>query len=118
VSNTFTMGDWLADETAAVGDDCARWCTALLWIVPANAEGRWRLSQGELRLKQEYQLLSGTLTSGGNAIPVLYGKLRGDRISFTAGGTRYSGRVNGNAIEGAVDSGGTESRWKAIRGGQ
>src|SRR5688572_27785867 len=35
VSNTFTMGEWLADETAelSAGGGCGNsWCTALLWI--------------------------------------------------------------------------------------
>ena len=42
VSNTFTMEDWEADETATVTDDCTSWCTALLWIVPAKVEGSWQ----------------------------------------------------------------------------
>ena len=37
VSNTFTMEDWQADETATINDSgCTSWCTALLWIVPAK----------------------------------------------------------------------------------
>ena len=48
VSNTFTMEDWQADETATITDGCeSSWCTALYWIVPAkvgrhvdDAEGR------------------------------------------------------------------------------
>src|SRR5437762_723145 len=49
VSNTFTMGDWMPDETAMVGD-CVAWCTALYWIVPAKVAGAWQLPQGELNL--------------------------------------------------------------------
>ncbi len=41
VANTFTMEDWEADETAQATKDCVSWCTALLWIVPAQAEGTW-----------------------------------------------------------------------------
>src|SRR6476646_1448746 len=55
VSNSFTMGDWSADETATVGEGCSSWCTAYLWIVPANVEGAWKLPQGDLALKQESQ---------------------------------------------------------------
>ena len=40
VSNSFTMEDWSADETATVEKDCTSWCTAYLWIVPAKVEGR------------------------------------------------------------------------------
>src|SRR5688572_4601475 len=37
VSNTFTMGDWKADQTETVDNGCSSsWCTALLWIVPAK----------------------------------------------------------------------------------
>ena len=36
VSNTFTMEDWEADETQRLTEDCTSWCTALLWIVPAQ----------------------------------------------------------------------------------
>src|SRR5262245_26798757 len=61
VSNTFTMGEWDADETATITNDCTSWCTALLWIVPAKVEGSWTLPQGELRLTQTFQKLSGTL---------------------------------------------------------
>jgi SAM-dependent methyltransferase len=115
VSNTFTMGDWLADETATVGDGCSRWCTALLWIVPAKVEGTWRSTRGELRLKQEYQLISGTLTSGSDSVVITSGLLRGDRISFNLKEARYTGRVTGSVIEGSVNSGGTVDKWKAGR---
>src|ERR1051326_4096899 len=46
VSNSFTMGEWSADETATVGEGCSSWCTAYLWIVPAKVAGAWHLPQG------------------------------------------------------------------------
>jgi hypothetical protein len=47
VSNTFTMDDWTPDETATITEDnCSSWCTALLWIVPAKADGTWHLAPG------------------------------------------------------------------------
>ena len=116
VSNTFTMGDWAADETATVTDDCISYCTALLWIVPAKVAGTWQLPSGELTLKQDFQIISGTLASGGNPTQITNAKLRGDEISFTAGGAQYTGRVNGNAMEGTV-KGGSDSKWHATRGG-
>jgi hypothetical protein len=116
VSNTFTMGDWAADETATVTDDCISYCTALLWIVPAKVAGTWQLPLGELTLKQDFQIISGTLASGGNPTQITNAKLRGDEISFTAGGAQYTGRVNGNAMEGTV-KGGSDSKWHATRGG-
>src|SRR4029453_29599 len=56
VSNSFTMGDWTADETANVKEGCASYCTAHLWIVPAKVEGTWKMPQGELALTQKYQI--------------------------------------------------------------
>ena len=98
VANTFTMEDWQADQTDTVTDNCSSWCTALLWIVPAKVQGTWKTPQGNLTLTQEFQMLTGNL--GGT--PISGGKMNGDQISFTVGGTTYSGRVNaaGNAING------------------
>jgi hypothetical protein len=115
VSNSFDMEQWKPDETATA-EGCSNWCTAYLWIVPAKAEGTWKLPQGELTLKQTFQMLSGTLKSGNNATPV-NGKMNGDQISFTAGGTQYTGRVSGNAIQGTVKSGASDSKWSAARSG-
>ena len=118
VSNSFTMGDWTADETATVADGCASYCTAYLWIVPAKVEGTWRLAQGELTLKQTYQMISGTLKSGSNMTPITNGKLNGDRIVFSVGGAQYSGRVSGNTIQGTTKTGGSDSNFSATRGGK
>jgi len=112
VSNSFDMEEWEPDESATVDDGCSNWCTAHLWIVPAKVAGTWRLTQGELRLKQTFQKISGTLSSGGKTMEIADGKLNGDHITFFAGGTQYNGRVNGNAMEGTLSSGGT---WKASR---
>jgi SAM-dependent methyltransferase len=100
VSNTFTMEKWQADETAVLGEDagCASWCTALLWIVPARVAGAYSIPQGELVLKQEFQMLSGTLRAGGKTLAV-QGKVRGEDISFKAGGREYRGRLNGGKLE-------------------
>jgi len=117
VSNTFTMGEWTADQTATVSDDCVSYCTALLWVVPAKVEGTWELPQGELRLRQTFQMITGTLRSGMVVAPITNGRLRGDQVSFSAGGAQYTGRVSGNAIEGAVKSGGSNRRWSATRAG-
>jgi hypothetical protein len=104
------MDDWQPDETSMVTEDCTSWCTALLWIVPAKVEGTWQLPQGALTLTQKFQMVSGTL--GGAAISD--GRLRGDDITFTAGGAKYSGKVNGNSMSGNV-SGGSGGKWSASR---
>ena len=56
---------------------------------PAS-RARWKLPNGELTLKQEFQMVSGTLANG-DANTAVSGKLRGDLITFTAG-TEYTGR--------------------------
>ena len=116
VSNSFDMGEWTPNQTEKV-DGCTNWCTAYLWIVPAKVEGTWKLSQGELTLKQNFQMISGTLKSGNNNAQITNGKLNGDQISFTAGGAQYAGHVNGNAIEGTV-KGGSNGKWTATRAGK
>ena len=117
VSNTFTMGEWKDDETATIAekDGCSYYCTAHLWIVPAKVAGIWRFAQGELTLKQEFQMVQGTLKSGANAVPISKAKLRADQFSFSAGGAEYSGRVNGASIEGTVTTGGNATKWSAAR---
>jgi hypothetical protein len=114
VSNTFSIQDWTPDQSETIGGDCVSWCTALLWIVPANVEGAWRTPQGTLTLKQEYQMVSGTLTSGAQTTPVT-GKLTGDQMTLTGGGQEYQGRVNGNSIEITSRPGGGQQKWTAVR---
>jgi hypothetical protein len=114
VSNSFTMAEWKADQTETVGGDCSSWCTALLWIVPAKVEGTWQLKDGELRLKQTFQMVTGTLTAGGSETPVS-GQLLGERITFTAGKTQYTGRVDGNSIVNGAVSGAANGSWSATR---
>jgi len=115
VSNTFTMDDWKADETASITEGCTSWCTALLWIVPAKVAGTWKLPQGELRLTQTFQEVSGTLVNGSSNVTISNGKMRGDEISFTAGNNQYTGHVTGNAISGTMKSGASSSNWTANR---
>jgi hypothetical protein len=114
VSNTFTMGEWKEDDMATAGDEGTNYYrTARLWIVPAKIEGTWQLEHGELTLRQNFQTVTGTLKSNGNSLPVTNGRLRGDQLSFSAGGAAYSGRVNGSRIEGSVKTGSTVADWSA-----
>ena len=115
VSNSFTMGDWKSDETVTAKDNCTSYCTAYLWIVPAKVEGTWKSGSEELKLAQEFQMVQGSLNAGGRVLNVQGGRLRGDQISFTAGESRYAGRVSGNTIEGTVTSGGKSAPWTATR---
>lgn len=107
VSNSFTMEDWQADETASIAEDCVSWCNALMWIVPAKAAGTWKLPQGDLTLTQQFQMVSGTLGS----TPIADGRLRGDAIAFTVDGVRYEGLVNGESMQGTAGG----KTWTATR---
>ena len=102
VSNTFTMDDWEADATAnlfSTGGCNVSWCSALLWIVPAKVAGDYKLPQGDLSLQQKFQMLSGTLSAAGKTFTVEEGRVRGEEISFKAGGREYRGRMNGKSLE-------------------
>jgi Methyltransferase domain len=107
VSNSFTMEDWEADQSESVTDECTSWCTAHFWIVPAKVEGAWQLPQGTLTLKQNFQMLSGTLGSA----PITDAKMKGDEITFTAGSTKYTGKVNGTTMQGTANG----AAWTATK---
>jgi len=115
VSNSFDMGDWKADETAHVTEDCTGYCRAYLWIVPAKVAGTWKFGPGELSVEQQYQFFTGKLTTGNVVAPITDGKLEADKITFTAGGTRYTGQVRGATMDGASVTDGVETRWQAVR---
>ncbi len=110
VANTFTMEDWEPDTSETIGGDCTSWCTAHLWIVPAQVQGTWQAGSNTLTLTQKFQKVEGTLGS----TAITGGRLRGDELSFSAGGTKYTGRVNGNSISGTT-SGGASGSWTATK---
>jgi SAM-dependent methyltransferase len=129
VSHAFTMDDWQPDQIANVEGR-----TAYLWIVPARVEGTWRWSASankakeyELVLRQQFQNVEGLVRlDTGNLGQLRDVKLEGDRLSFSINelaGTRgairrdYTGRVNGNTLEGVfkVQGSGAEVKWKATR---
>ncbi len=114
VSNTFGMEGWEPDMTDEIVGECESWCRALLWYVPANAAGTWRLPDGELTLKQQYQVIAGTLQTRNELVPV-QGRLRGEEIRFAAGGTAYTGQVRGATMEGTFESNGARNAWRATR---
>lgn len=114
VSHAFTMDEWQPDQTENVEGR-----SAYLWIVPAPVDGTWKVPGGELTFKQSFQVITGTLKQGGKD-SAFKGRLSGDQISFAvqdADGARreFSGRVSGNAMQGAVKQGGTEAKWSASR---
>jgi hypothetical protein len=118
VSNSFTMGEWEADEEATISEGCESWCTALFWIVPAKVEGTWKLQGGELTLTQQFQMVSGTLKSGTSSTPITGGRMTGAQISFTVGDATYTGRVKGATMQGTITTGATKTNWSAAKATQ
>jgi hypothetical protein len=87
VSNTFTMGLWMADQTIQ-GDNVN---IGYLWIVPSNIQGHWSIaslpdlgaSTVQLTLQQEFQVLNGTLSSNdGTSTQSISGRLEGTNLTF------------------------------------
>lgn len=108
VSNTFRMAEWEPDEESELSEGCTSWCDALLWIVPANVDGTWRLGDTTLTFNQQFQNVTGVL----GAQSVTDGRLSGRDIEFTVGDVRYSGTVDGNTMSGRI-SGDSTATWTA-----
>jgi hypothetical protein len=118
VSHNFTMGDWRPDEAREV--DASR---VYLWIVPAVAEGEWRLETAAggdlpLVLEQRFQDVTGTL----DGRPLRDVALRGRALRFTVdapGGPRtYHGVVEDGAIvPDPAAPAGAPAGWRARRVG-
>lgn len=115
VSNTFMMDDWEPDEAAVVAENCSSYCRAYHWVVPAKVAGTWRLGDGELKLAQSFQKLSGTLTVAGKAQPISDARMKGGEISFMAGGRSYTGRVDNDRMTGSSEAAGAKLDWQATR---
>jgi SAM-dependent methyltransferase len=117
VANTFGIDGWEPDTrvTLPPASECESWCEALLWIVPAKIAGTWTMGNGSMTLTQEYQAVQGAVVAGGATQTVVMGRLRGDELTFTAGGMTYKGKVNGNTIEGTVTTPKGEVPWTAKR---
>ena len=124
VSNTWELDGWDDDPDAGNGwapdetvvlDPCPTWCTSLLWVVPAKVEGTWRLSEGglSLRFAQTFQLVSGTLRTETGTIPIEDGRLRGTEISFRAGDTRYTARIDDTTMSGTAQTPNGVVHWRA-----
>ena len=121
VSHQFTMGEWQPDETANSDNRLAH-----LWIVPAKAGGTWSLriddkaQERPLVIRQSFQMLSVQVNSGNATLAFTDGRVRGDEVSFAIMDAsvrrEFSGRVQGNSMNGTVRSAGSpDLRWSASR---
>ena len=114
VSNTFTMGEWQPDVEVTTEENSMSWNTALMWIVPAKVEGIWKLGPDELNIRQEFQMVSGTLKHDNQLSDISEGKLKGDVITFRINGAAYSGQMKGkNTLLGTVTTNSNISDWVA-----
>ena len=100
VSHAFHMGDWHPEAEEELDGR-----HIFLWIVPAVAGGTWTLTEADgtgwaLEIEQRFQEVMGTLTGAGGVLDLQQGRLRGTRLSFTAGGRAWTGLVGDAAIAG------------------
>jgi SAM-dependent methyltransferase len=122
VSHAFDMEEWKPDETSSVGPNVVYY-----WILPANASGEWSWSGPEpggehyrLQLVQHFQEVNGVLRTGSAVYRVGRASLEGDRLMLTVetGSERpvtLEGRVQGDVIEGTMNTGGKKVPWRAVR---
>jgi SAM-dependent methyltransferase len=115
VLNTYAITGWEPDEEYRVEGDCTSWCNVLLHIVPAPVAGTWRLADGELRLGQDFQKVSGEFTAGGTTTPVV-GHMIGAEMRLKIGAADYAGTVAGGRVQGT--RGPTRQPWSATRTGK
>lgn len=136
VSHDYGMGVWRPDaqETIPAPDKSVgvrKESTVYLWIVPAKVEGGWDLEihvAGKTRhyplsLKQQYQAVSGSVSTKTTADAVIQGRLNGDEIRLKLPGRVVSrdpvdlvGRVTGDTLKGSVKRRDLEiATWSARR---
>lgn len=113
VSNSFDMQEWEPDDEITTGSPCASFCDAYNWVVPAQVEGTWRMGDGQLALRQSFQMLSGTLTREGTEHPISEAKMNGREITFRAGDQLFRGVVADDRMAGEIEGG---AKWEAARG--
>jgi hypothetical protein len=135
VSHEFTLDEWQPDAkvTVPVPDKPygAPYSEVYLWIVPANASGKWRwrapgaARDDEVTLEQTFQKLEGAGSMEGQAGRIAEGRVNGEEVRFVfrPGDERgvvheFSGRLTGDALRGTVVvRGGTavQREWQAVR---
>ena len=133
VSHDFDMAQWLPDETLTVPVPNKPYgapkSDIYLWLVPADASGRWQSTAGGSDLRydvlwdQTFQRLSGTVRVAGRVVPVQNARVRGEMIHFSAMIERdghavrheFSGRLRADTIEGQVTAAGVHSPWQVTR---
>lgn len=137
VSHEFDFGNWKPDAQVAVQVSNKPYgpprSDVFLWIVPANAAGRWqwRMQHGgaqveyEAAIEQTFQVLHAVARAGGRPARVENAQLRGEEIRFTVVTDpdgrpmrhELAGRISGDTIRGKARLPGPEGEqdWHATR---
>jgi hypothetical protein len=129
VSHDYVFGDWAPDDYVILevpekekinGTPHA---TIYLWVVPAKIGGKWQVQMDggeplDLTLKQTFQSVDAKAAAGAKPVKVTFAGLRGKEINFTVldGAVRrnFTGSVEGDAMQGTVETGGGRSaKWTA-----
>jgi len=117
VSHAFPMADWIPDSTVRL-----RGTQLFVWYIPAAVAGEWsvrvgRGAQGErwsMQLAQDFQAVSGRVTTSRGAFPLARARLRGGALSFIiadsssrqASAATVRGVVRGDTLVATVGGGG------------
>lgn len=131
VSHDYHFEQWMHDDEVTfeaqekemvTGDPSA---TLYLWVVPAQIGGVWRMQidgggEYELALQQRFQRLMGSAESRNSRVSLLEPKIHGTELGFRmpvgADHRWFTGRVDGDRMEGTVElQGGRVARWRAVR---
>lgn len=137
VSHEFDFGNWRPDAQVRVAVPNKPYgppvSDVFLWIVPANAAGRWTWRGAhaggdvdfELVVEQTFQLLKATARAGATPLRVEKAALRGEEIVLTlvavANGREVrhelEGRIRGDTMQGTARSGSAPAGlpWRAQR---
>lgn len=121
ISHAFAMGDWPPDRSSRAGN-----IPIFFWIVPAKVAGQWSVTlpggeKGVLSLEQKFQEVTGTLVTGGRALPLQDARLSGATLSFRyAAGwrkARATATVTEGRLEGTIELGlmGKPQPWSGER---
>ena len=118
VSHQFDMKDWKPDLSEVVRTP-SRLHLVYYWIIPAQVAGTWQWTMptatGEkrymLQLRQQFQEVSGMVSTDNAQIPISEAKLTGDQLSLKvipsvqgSGVTmQFNGRVSNDTITGSVE---------------
>ncbi len=121
VSHEFAMRDWRPDRTLRLRS-AGRTYRLYLWIVPADAAGRWqatlarenRRRPATLELAQRFQEVQGVLAVDGHRHR-LAGELAGDRLTLAGPGLTLSARITGDSAVGRLTGSGGVETWTARR---